>query len=95
MVMTCTSRIATVTAWLTARLLDRGYAPEQADEILEASTIASAGTSIYVDFHEPPDARALTFGFRGDEIVGVLGLDDEPEDPAAPKPGTSRSRATV
>ncbi len=93
--MTCTSRIATVTAWLTARLVDRGHTPERADEILEASTIASAGRSIHVDFHEPPDPRALTFAFRGDEILEVFGLDDEPGDLGAPDPGESRSRATA
>jgi hypothetical protein len=76
MVMTCTSRTATVRAWLIARLLDRGYNDRQAAEILDASAIVSAGSSIYVDFHEPPEPRALTFQFRGEQIRRIVGFDD-------------------
>jgi len=93
--MTCTSRIATVRAWLTARLLERGYDRARAAGILEASTIASAGTSIHVDFHEPPAPQALTFHFRGETISRVFGLDDGTEDVAAPTPGESSSRVSV
>jgi len=93
--MTCTSRIATVRAWLQARLLDRGHSRERAAEILAASTIASAGAAIYVDFCEPPEPRALTFEFRGETIIRVFGLDDAPADVAAPTPGESRSRVSV
>jgi len=94
-VMTCTSPIATVRAWLTGRLLEHGYDRERAAEILAASTIASAGTSIYVDFHEPPDPRALTFEFRGETITEVFGLDDGPRGHAAPTSGESRSPVSV
>jgi hypothetical protein len=95
MVMTCTSRIATVTTWLTARLLDGGYDRDQAAEILDASTIASAGASIHVDFHEPPEPRALTFQFRGDEIRRILGFDDGPTDVAAPATAEARSAVSA
>jgi hypothetical protein len=95
MVMTCTSRIATVRAWLIARLLDRGYDRAQAGEILAASTIASAGTSIHVDFHEPPEARALTFQFRGDEIRRIFGFDDVPTDAAVQMPAEPRAAVSA
>jgi hypothetical protein len=75
--MTCTSRTETVRLWLENRLLDRGYGPAQTAEILDASTIVSAGASIYVDFHEPPAPRALTFEFRAEEIRRIAGFDDD------------------
>jgi hypothetical protein len=95
MVMTCTSRIATVTTWLTARLLDGGYDRDQAAEILDASTIASAGASIHVDFHEPPEPRALTFQFRGDEIRRIFGFDGGPAEVAPPRPAEPHSAVSV
>jgi len=89
--MSCVSRIATVTAWLDARLAERGYDAARAAEILADSTFVSAGTTIYVDFHEPPEARPLSFVFAGGEISHVSGFTD----PGAPTPGEPRSRASV
>lgn len=91
--MSCVSRIATATAWLEARLRERGHDAARTAEILGDSTFISAGATIYVDFHEPPDPRALTFVFAGGEIRDVFGF-DEPR-PPQPAPGDPRSRVSV
>ncbi|HEX3874885.1 MAG TPA: hypothetical protein VHW26_12110 [Solirubrobacteraceae bacterium] len=90
--MTCVSRIATVRAWLEARLLERETDPARAAEILDDSTFVSAGATIYVDFREPPEARAVTFEFAGPTIRRVSGLDDTPPASGAPASGDPGSR---
>jgi hypothetical protein len=91
--MTCVSRIATVRAWLEVRLRERGHDPARAAEILGDSTFVSAGATIHVDFREPPEPRALSFVFSGDEIHDVLGFDDPALRP--PAAGEPRSRVSV
>ena len=91
--MSCVSRIATVRAWLEAHLGEHGYDRERAAKILGDSTFVSAGATIYVDFREPPEPRALTFEFSGGSIRAVHGLDDDGA--KLPTPGVSRSRASA
>jgi hypothetical protein len=94
--MTCVSRIATVRAWLEARLLENGTGPDRTAEILDDSTFVSAGATIYVDFRDPSDPRALTFQFAGGEIRTVFGLGDDARSDETSTPGEPpRSRVSV
>jgi hypothetical protein len=94
-VMTCVSRIATARAWLEPALRDRGHDAATARRILDESTFVSAGATIYVDLHEPPQPLALSFRFDGGTIREVSGLDARPPARPTQSPGEPRSPVSV